>query len=93
IEISSASGSSLFTPVPAARPPVLILTHGRNGLGAFPMPPDATSLSTARPLPTTTSEAENTDQDGTFHLGGDDQMIWIPTTVIQYYVLKSGRTL
>ncbi|MBF0340100.1 MAG: type II secretion system protein GspG [Magnetococcales bacterium] len=67
--------------------PVIVVSHGRNGLGA------RTMEGAALPAATLAAEVENANQDATFQFGGDDQLLWIPANVLQYYALKAGWTL
>ncbi|MBF0626797.1 MAG: hypothetical protein HQL91_01110 [Magnetococcales bacterium] len=71
----------------ASNVPVLVLSHGRNGLGALSM------NGVAMPAASLPAEQENNDGDATFRFGGDDQLIWLPHDVIRFHAYQSGYIL
>lgn len=81
--LSAASGGS---PVASAVPAV-VLSHGKNGYGAY------SSLGIQQALPANADEAANSDGDGSFvgNPAVDDQLAWIPASVLMNRMLAAGR--
>jgi prepilin-type N-terminal cleavage/methylation domain-containing protein len=77
----AAGGTDIATMVPA-----IVVSHGKNTLGAF----QATGTQQAAP---TGDELENSNDDITFVSSGgiDDQLIWIPTSILMGRMLAAGR--
>jgi prepilin-type N-terminal cleavage/methylation domain-containing protein len=75
--------------------PVVILSHGRNGLGAI-----GANTNAANPAPTSANELENTDGDNRFvsrvvstAAGSefDDIVIWLPRYVLLNRMISAGK--
>lgn len=105
---SSANGFTLITPAPNLRVceqaactttiatalPAVILSHGKNGLGAV------NSSNAANPLPASADEAENADGDSDFvshtptPAGAnefDDMLSWLSPNILYNRMIAAGR--
>lgn len=81
--LSAASGGSPL----ASGLPALVISHGRNGHGAYG------STGAQQAASTNGDEAANTDGDGSFvaNPATDDQLVWIPPAVLMNRMLAAGR--
>lgn len=97
IEVCSDSGCVSRLTNSGDGPPAVILSHGKNGLGAV-----SSMTSAANPAPTGADELENTDGDVRFvsrvqstagSLAGafDDIVIWLPRGVLLNRMVAAGR--
>ncbi|MDK9724895.1 MAG: type II secretion system GspH family protein [Sterolibacteriaceae bacterium MAG5] len=79
---AAAGGSPLASGLPA-----LVLSHGRNGHGAY------NAAGAQQAMPTNGDEAANADGDGSFvgNPATDDQLVWIPPGVLMNRMLAAGR--
>lgn len=75
----------------AGNVPVIVVSHGKNGLGAY------TKEGVANGAPTAADEVSNVLTDATTPLGFvsngaiDDQMIWIPSGILMGRMLSAGK--
>jgi prepilin-type N-terminal cleavage/methylation domain-containing protein len=78
---STSAGPALATEIP-----VIILTHGKNGLGAYSQ--DGTVIGSPAG-----DEAENTNDDAIYisNLGIDDLMIWVPPHILMNRMVTAGK--
>jgi len=85
ITVSTAvtSGTTIASSVPA-----IVVSHGKNTLGAYI--PGGTQISG---VTAGSDEEENADGDAAFVSSGslDDQLIWIPTSILMGRMLSAGR--
>jgi prepilin-type N-terminal cleavage/methylation domain-containing protein len=86
-DIAVLSAASAGTPVASALP-VIVVSHGKNGRGAYS--PQGTQLAAAT---AGTDEAENSNGDITFvsNTGIDDQMTWLPSGLLMSRMLAAGK--
>ncbi|MCP5269454.1 MAG: type II secretion system protein [Zoogloeaceae bacterium] len=78
------------TIVIASTLPVVLLSHGKNGLGAF------NSAGGTNTAPTGTDELENSDNDTDFVSHSptsdfDDSVAWLPATILFNRMIAAGR--
>lgn len=79
---AAAGGIDIATEVP-----VIVVSHGRNALGAY------MQNGTTMPAPVAADETENANGDATF-VGNsviDDQLIWLPTGILMGRMLSAGK--
>ena len=83
--LSVATAASAGTTV-AGNVPVVVISHGRNGLGAT----SPTGIATAA---TAADEVENADNNAAFVSNTiiDDQLVWVPSSVLMSRMLAAGR--
>lgn len=97
IEVCADSGCVSRLTASGDGPPAVILSHGKNGLGAI-----SSMTSAANPAPTGVNELENTDGDVRFvsrvqSTAGsvvgefDDIVIWLPRGVLLNRMVAAGR--
>jgi prepilin-type N-terminal cleavage/methylation domain-containing protein len=79
---TAAAGTDVATGVP-----VIVFSHGRNALGAY------MQNGTTMPAPVAADETENTNGDVNFVSNSviDDQLIWLPTSILMGRMLSAGR--
>ncbi len=79
----AAGGTDVATLLPA-----VVISHGRNTLGAYRQ--DGTLIAG---VVANSAEAENANGDATFVSNGtiDDQLIWIPTSVLMSRMQSAGK--
>lgn len=78
----AAGGINIATGVP-----VIVVSHGRNALGAY------MQNGTTMPAPVAADETENANGDINFVSNSviDDQLIWLPTSILMGRMLSAGR--
>lgn len=83
VVLSAATGGTTV----ASGVPAIALSHGKNGYGAF------TPQGTQQAASAAADEAANADGDGNFvgNPAVDDQLAWIPTSVLMNRMLAAGR--
>jgi prepilin-type N-terminal cleavage/methylation domain-containing protein len=67
--------------------PVIVVSHGRNALGAY------MQNGTTMPAPVAADETENANGDVNFVSNSviDDQLIWLPTSILMGRMLSAGK--
>lgn len=81
ISIRNSAGTALATRIPA-----IVVSHGRNGLGAWL--PNGTQTPGAAG-----DESENANDDAVFisDPGIDDQLVWIPPNILMNRMIAAGK--
>jgi prepilin-type N-terminal cleavage/methylation domain-containing protein len=84
ITVSTAAAAGITV---AGNVPVIVVSHGKNGLGATS--PSGVVEVTA----TAADEVENADNNTTFvgNVNIDDQLAWVPSSVLMARMLAAGR--
>ena len=82
VSTAAAGGTTVSSGVP-----VIVISHGKNGLGAVSSTGSITAAATAA------DEVENADNNAAFANGSniDDQLIWVPATVLMGRMLAAGK--
>jgi prepilin-type N-terminal cleavage/methylation domain-containing protein len=81
---TAVSGGTVF----ATNVPVIVVSHGKNGYGAYTMGGTVLAGVTAG-----SDEAENADADSVFitNTAIDDHMIWVPMGILMGRMLSAGK--
>ena len=84
ITVSTAASGGIAV---ASTVPAIVVSHGKNGLGAWSPSGNVDIAASAA------DEVENADNDNDFvsSVGIDDQLVWIPSTVLMGRMLAAGK--
>jgi type II secretory pathway pseudopilin PulG len=82
VSTAAAGGTTVASGVP-----VIVISHGKNGLGATSTTGSVTAVATAA------DEVENTDNNAAFVSNSniDDQVLWVPASVLMGRMLSAGK--